>query len=58
MIVLSSDRRTEACWDSGSDPNTNWTVADHNLDTDVTGHVVIVTPAGDPGDRIACGNFF
>jgi hypothetical protein len=42
----------------GTDSNTNWTVADHNLDTDISGHVLIATPVGDSANRIACGNFF
>jgi hypothetical protein len=42
----------------GNDPTQNWTVADHNLATDVTSHVVIVGDVANPLTRIACGNFF
>ena len=42
----------------GNDPTQNWTVADHNLATDVTSHVVIVSDVAVPTTRIACGNFF
>jgi hypothetical protein len=42
----------------GNDPTQNWTVADHNLSTDVTSHVVIVSDVTTPTTRIACGNFF
>jgi hypothetical protein len=43
----------------GTDPTTNWTVGDHNLKTDITSYVVIVssTAAGTSG-FIGCGNFF
>jgi hypothetical protein len=42
----------------GADPALNWTVADHNLATDVTSHVLIVTDPANPATRQACGNFF
>jgi hypothetical protein len=42
----------------GNDPTQNWTVADHNLPTDVTSHVVIISDVAIPTTRIACGNFF
>jgi hypothetical protein len=42
----------------GSDTATNRTVADHNLDTDLSAHVLIVTKPAEPDTRIACGNFF
>jgi hypothetical protein len=43
----------------GTDPATNWTIGDHNLKTDITSYVVIVSSvaAGTSG-FIGCGNFF
>lgn len=42
----------------GDDKSKNWTVGDHELETDITIHVVIVGEAGNPSKKIACGNFF
>jgi hypothetical protein len=43
----------------GTDPTANWTIGDHNLKTDITSYVVIVSSvaAGTSG-FIGCGNFF
>ena len=57
-VNCSGGKATATFNRAGSDTNTNWTVADHNLDTDISGHVLIVTPAGDSANRVACGNFF
>jgi hypothetical protein len=57
-VSCSGGKATATFNRSGSDSNTNWTVADHNLDSDISGHVLIVTPAGDSANRVACGNFF
>lgn len=42
----------------GDDKTKNITVGDHNPDTDVTTHVVIVSDEKDPNSRASCGNFF
>jgi hypothetical protein len=45
----------------GSDPATNWTIGDHNLKTDITSYVVIVSSNADGVSNtafIGCGNFF
>jgi hypothetical protein len=43
----------------GSDPTTNWTIGDHNLMTDITSYVVIVSSNADgTSGFIGCGNFF
>jgi hypothetical protein len=42
----------------GDNPALNWTVGDHNLDTDVTAHVIIISEVDNLGQRVACGNFF
>ncbi len=57
-VTCNGSSATGTFMRAGSDPNTNWTVADHNLDSDLTGHVLIGTPADDATNRIACANFF
>ena len=42
----------------GDDKTKNLTVGDHNPETDVTTHVVIVSDEKDPSSRASCGNFF
>jgi hypothetical protein len=58
VVTCDGSSATATFTRAGSDPNTNWTVADHNLASDVTGHVLIVVPVGDTNNRIACANFF
>jgi hypothetical protein len=46
---------------TGGDPTTNWTIGDHNLKTDITSYVVIVSSSADGVSNaafIGCGNFF
>jgi hypothetical protein len=42
----------------GDDKTRNLTVSDHNPETDLTTHVVIVSDEKDPNSRASCGNFF
>jgi hypothetical protein len=42
----------------GDDKTKNLTVGDHNPETDLTTHVVIVSDEKDPSSRASCGNFF
>jgi len=42
----------------GDDKTKNLTVGDHNTDTDLTAHVVIVSDEKDLNSRASCGNFF
>jgi hypothetical protein len=45
----------------GTDPATAWTIGDHNLKTDITSYVVIVSTNADgtsAASFIGCGNFF
>jgi hypothetical protein len=42
----------------GDDSTKNITVSDHNPETDVTTHVVILSDEQDTSSRAACGNFF
>ena len=42
----------------GDDKTKNLTVGDHNTETDLTAHVVIVSDEKDLSSRASCGNFF
>jgi hypothetical protein len=42
----------------GADKTKNITVGTHDLSTDVSTHVVIVSDEKDPNSRASCGNFF
>ena len=42
----------------GDDKTKNLTVGDHDPDTDLTAHVVIVSDEKDMSSRASCGNFF
>ncbi len=42
----------------GDDKTKNLTVGDHNTDTDLTAHVVVISDEKDLNSRASCGNFF
>jgi len=57
-IVCSGNKGKLDYTRKGDDKTKNLTVGDHNPDTDVTTHVVIVSDEKDPNSRASCGNFF
>jgi hypothetical protein len=57
-IACSGGKGTLTYTRNGDDKTKNLTVSDHNPDTDLTIHVVIVSDEKDPNSRASCGNFF
>ncbi len=58
-IVCSNGSANLTYTRSGTDPALNWTIGDHNLKTDITNYVVIVSQNADgSGNYLGCGNFF
>jgi hypothetical protein len=60
-ITCANNKASLTYTRKGTDPTTAWTVGDHNLKTDITSYVVIVSTNADgtsASSFIGCGNFF
>jgi hypothetical protein len=60
-ITCANNKASLTYTRKGTDPATAWTIGDHNLQTDITSYVVIVSTNADgtsASSFIGCGNFF
>jgi hypothetical protein len=58
LVTCANNKGTLSYMRSGSDPATNWTVADHNFATDVSNRVVLLSDVANIATNRTCSNFF